>query len=368
MSSKQPIIGVLTHRRNRFIAGKKYLSALAVEAKKHGCHLIVYSPPDIDEKKGVVSGFMYNSAAMEWKPLTTHLPDVVYDRFSYMERAAFRRYVAYRKKSRLRYLNNRFAHKWNAHKILSQSPALQPYLPETTLMQQGALASMLDKYTTVYAKPVNGSGGKKILRMERINNTIRLRGRDSRGNVVRQTYDCIEQAEKAAAEWCRDGRYILQQGLTLTLLPGMICDTRVLIQKNGDGQWQITGMIGKKSPLSRVTSNLSGGGKAVSLKKLLARFSAEKQQKLMKEMKRVSFILANFIERRFGQFIEFGLDFGIDTAGNAWLIEVNTKPNRELFRVAGDIRTYRESISCPVRYAIHTLRKAKASCGKEGCD
>ncbi|MED4727523.1 YheC/YheD family protein [Aneurinibacillus migulanus] len=354
MTTNQPLIGVLTHRRGAFIAGKTYLTSLATVARTYGCRLIVYSPSDIYEEKGIVNGFIYNDEMKAWQSRKTRLPDIVYDRFSNMTPEIFKKYAAYRKISRLRYLNNRFAHKWNAHRFFSRNPELVPHLPDTVPMQQGVLERMIKKYPMLYVKPVNGSGGRGILRIRRGKNVLEMVGRDRKGCVIHNSITSLSAAERFLLLWCqKQGRsFIMQQGLMLTLLPDSICDSRILVQKNEQNEWHITGMIGKQSPEAFVTSNLQSGGQAIVLEELLChRFSTEERERIVTDIERISLILPRYIESKFGDFIEFGIDIGIDTKGRVWIIEVNTKPNRELFRLAGQFDVYQNAIEMPVRVA-----------------
>lgn len=358
MTINQPLIGVLTHRRGAFIAGKTYLTSLAMVAETYGCKLVVYSPSDIREEKGIVNGFIYNSEMKTWQHRKTRLPDIVYDRFSNMTPESFKKYAAYRKTSRLRYLNDRFAHKWNAHRFFSRNSELIPYLPDTAPMRQGILAKMIRKYPILYVKPVNGSGGKGILRIRREKNRLEIIGRDRQGCVIHNSISSLSAAERFLLLWCqKQGRsFIIQQGLMLTLLPNSICDSRVLVQKNEQNEWHITGMIGKQSPEAFVTSNLQSGGQAIELEELLHhRFSAKEKEHIIADIERISLILPRYIESKFGNFIEFGIDIGIDTKGRVWIIEVNTKPNRELFRLAGQTDAYQTAIEMPIRVAAAHL-------------
>lgn len=361
-SATRPLIGVLTYRHGSFLAGSSYCAQLTAVADRHKCVLIVYSPTDIDEAHGTVQGFRYNTHTKKWVRVQTRTPDIVYDRFSYMRRDALRIYSAYRSKSRMRYVNNRFAHKWNAHRHFSHHPELSRHLPVTVSLTSGALGKLTRRFPLLYAKPVNGSGGKGILRIRRHQQRFEMVGRNGKEGVIRHTAHSLEAAERYVLTWAQQQKqtFVLQQGLSLSLIPGMICDSRVLVQKDVCGQWRITGMVGKQSPDRLVTSNLQSGGKATSMLTLLTRrFSAEKAESIMQSMQHISLLLASHIESRFGNFLEFGIDLGIDTNGYVWIIEVNPKPNRELFRLAGQHDTYKRAIEAPILYALSVLKMEK---------
>lgn len=358
IASSYPLIGVLTYRNGSFLAGKSYCTRLAEVAARHNCALIVYSPADIDEAHGTVHGFHYNVHTKKWRQIQTRTPDVVYDRFSNMKPDALRVYGAYRSRSRMRYINDRFAHKWNAHRHFSRHPELARHLPATVSLAPGALGKMAKRFPLLYAKPVNGSGGKGIVRIQRRPHTFEIVGRSSKGTRIHHTAYSLEAAEQYVLTWAQQQKqtFVLQQGLSLSLIPGMICDSRVLVQKNTQGQWKITGMVGKQSPNHLVTSNLQSGGKAIPIRSLLTRrFRSTTVEAIMQNMERISLLLASHIESRFGHFLEFGIDLGIDTRGRIWIIEVNPKPNRELFRLAGQHETYKRAVEAPILYALSTI-------------
>jgi hypothetical protein len=355
---ERPLIGVLTYRNGTFLAGKNYLSRLAVAADTYGCDFVAYSPADIKEESHLVHGLIYNPKTKTWSRKSTRLPDIVYDRFSNMTPDIFSKYAAYRKQSRLVYLNNRFAHKWNAHRFLLRHPELAAHLPETSLVQRGVLTRMIQKSTTLYVKPVNGSGGKGILRIRRHQGTLKMVGRDRKGCIIRNTIRSLPSAERYLLLWCQQQRqnFILQQGLDLSLFPDTICDSRILVQKNEQEIWEVTGMVGKRSPDAFVTSNLQSGGQAILLEEMLHQcFSSEEVTRIIHEMEYISLLIPRYIESKFGNFIEFGIDLGIDTKGRIWIIEVNTKPNRELFRLAGQLSVYQKAIEMPIRTAAARL-------------
>jgi hypothetical protein len=80
-------------------------------------------------------------------------------------------------------------------------------------------------------------------------------------------------SEKSVVSWVErwvheqrimNGPFMLQQGLQLTLLPERVADVRLLIQKDERGLWDVTGMGVRIGPSNSATSNLHGGGSAVS--------------------------------------------------------------------------------------------------------
>lgn len=137
-------------------------------------------------------------------------------------------------------------------------------------------------------------------------------------------------------------------------------DYRLLIQKNGRGEWEVTGCAGRIGPHRSITSNLHGGGSAVSQDKLLAyRFAApEKMESIKQEMNSFAYKLADFLETKFGKLCELGMDIAVDPRGNVWLLEVNPKPSREVFRKIGENATYQKAVTRPLEYAVWMLKQS----------
>ena len=56
--------------------------------------------------------------------------------------------------------------KWTKTKILLKSKNLSSYIPETRLFNYSTLLMMLKKFKMVYVKPIHGSFGRGVMRVE----------------------------------------------------------------------------------------------------------------------------------------------------------------------------------------------------------
>nr|WP_231638566.1 YheC/YheD family protein [Paenibacillus sp. JCM 10914] len=105
-----------------------------------------------------------------------------------------------------------------------------------------------------------------------------------------------------------------------------------------------------------MTSNLHGGGTAYPAQPYLsAQYGEETAMKIIKTVYDVSALLPSLLEESFGRLGELGIDFGVDPTGRVWLLEVNSKPGRQAFALAGDTRAARLAIEHPIRYARYLL-------------
>lgn len=162
--------------------------------------------------------------------------------------------------------------------------------------------------------------------------------------------------------WKGRGSYLAQQGIQIKLPTGRVHDYRMLVQKNGQGQWEVTGGAGRIGPERSVTSNLHGGGKAVPMNTLLAQLtsSEEKRSEIRRTAERLSLETAAYLEQSYGALCELALDLAIEKSGRIYILEVNPKPAREVFIQTGDTDAYRRAIIKPLEYALWMHKRTAA--------
>src|SRR5690606_34110498 len=136
------------------------------------------------------------------------------------------------------------------------------YLPDTIkYSQKKDLQDMLKKYNIVYAKPINGTGGRGILRIVRHSSYIvKIEGRNHNRKIITPRVISISTLRAFMKTWnVTSTPYLVQQGIPLTLDNGRVHDYRILVQKDGNGQWSFTGGAGRIGAARSITANLHGG-------------------------------------------------------------------------------------------------------------
>lgn len=344
-------LGILTWRNGRRFEEKTYFAHLTQMAEKMGIEVFVFSPNDV-LSDGKIRGLRHVSGK-GWMERLCPPPDVVYDRFRNMSPAAFRSFVRFREKCDWTFLNSRTAHKWNLYRFLRQHKQISRWLPETIFLEQPRdVLSLLKKYDSVYLKPVNGTGGKGILSISKKDGQYRAIGRDFQRKKVTKRFRSFSALAPFIQNWTRHSKYVAQQGLDLEWEPGVVTDFRLLVQKNERGQWSITGLGGKIGQKNSATSNLHSGGKAIDPTRFFSRYlPADKIKKIVAECEQLGLLAAEYIEDKFGRLVELGIDLGIDTSGDVWIIEINNKPGREIFKQMGDPLRYKLAVRRPLEFA-----------------
>lgn len=332
--------------------------------------LFVFTPDDVSSD-GRVRAHVYSQGSWSraWRPF----PALIFDRCRLQQSARFARLQQFRRiyKGRAVLLNRILRNKWTVYELLRSDAMWRPHLPETKVVRRWSdVRQLLAKHRLLYVKPVAGTGGRGIIRLELQGGgrLIGLSGRAASRRIVKPRVVRHEALAAALAPWgvtSERQTYLAQQGLWLTLPDGRVHDYRLLAQKNGYGQWSVTGIAGRIGARGSITANLHGGGQALRADALLKRagvHDAARREHVLAEASRISLGIAQRLEREYGRLCELALDLAIDASGHIWLLEVNPKPAREVFRRTHDAATYERALTRPLEYANYlALRETPSS-------
>lgn len=347
---KKVVIGVLTSPGDNDL-----FRPMFKENQNLGNVLYLFSLQDIKFKKRKIKGYCLTPGG-RWEQRKFKWPDVVIDKCF---NSPHKLYEDIRKHDLLPFTDHLLAGKWELYNILWKIPALRPFLPVTCTYSHRALKKMLRKFPLLYIKPFDGTWGNGIVKIERQPDGFLAIGRKGRKKKIREFIphsEIIPWIDR----WVDRSPFVIQQGLNLNLFKDRVADMRILIQKNENGNWQITGQgmrIGApRSPIS----NLHGGGVGSEVIPVLQPiFGRKKVESLLKKCHEISYLVADIIEKKYGGMMELGLDIGIDTQGQIWIIEVNDKPGRKIFKQMGRHDLYRQANRKPLLYASYLARKRK---------
>ncbi|MEK4063800.1 MULTISPECIES: YheC/YheD family endospore coat-associated protein [Paenibacillus] len=357
----EPVLGILTLYLNdaKQLEEKSVYRRMIIEGSRIGLDVFVFTPADVNPGKELIHAMVYDPGSGKWSRKWRPFPNMIYDRCRIQRNARFQQLLKFRSRyNHLTFLNRPLRNKWTVHQTFSQKSRFRQHMPETLLYQSSAdLHRMLKFSPVVYVKPINGTGGRGILRIERQRDGKQLfdiQGRRQNRQIIAPRKVSLTRLESIVRQWCLGGRFLVQQGIPLRLPSGRYHDYRMLVQKNGQGVWELTGMAGRVGAARSVTSNLHGGGHAVRAEVLLKEWlgSEEKATKAMKTAEKLGLEGAAFLEDSFGALCELALDLAINREGKIYVLEVNPKPAREVFARTGDSATYRKAMLRPLEYAM----------------
>lgn len=363
----QPVLGILTLYLNdrKQLEERHIYQKMITEGQKIGLDIFVFTPMDVYDKKKLIYALVYDPQQKRWFRKWRSFPNLIFDRGRIQRSKRFEQLLQFRARyGNLTFLNRPLRNKWTIYQTLFHKSRFRANLPETVLFQNcDDVFRLLKKYPSVYVKPASGTGGRGILRVERLGNDMFLiQGRRQNRSIVSPRKIHKSRLVPYLLGWKGSGRFLAQQGIQIKLPSGRVHDYRMLVQKNGQGKWELTGCAGRVGPPRSVTSNLHGGGQAVAMNTLLKQWvsSEEQRQEIHKTAERLGLDAAAYLESTFGALCELALDLAIDKNGRVYLLEVNPKPAREVFSRSGDAEAYRLAIVRPLEYALWMHKQKEA--------
>ncbi|MFF2019616.1 YheC/YheD family protein [Paenibacillus sp. NPDC058177] len=235
--------------------------------------------------------------------------------------------------------------KWIKTKVLLQSPEISPLIPDTQRFTKASLRSMLHKYGMVYVKPINGTYGKGVMRVEVKRGSTGSTYQYQSGTTIRTfgAFDAFHLSLKKAT----GGRgYLIQKGIELLKHKGLRFDLRVMVQLSPKGKWETTGLIGRVAQKGKIVTNYHSGGKPTAIETLLAPHLDKAQQgAVIKKLEKLGRDTGRFYHKKYPGFKQVGVDVGLDRNMKPWIIEVNTNPDPYIFNQLKDKRMYRKVMS-----------------------
>jgi glutathione synthase/RimK-type ligase-like ATP-grasp enzyme len=353
-----PVVGIMADLYgdpNRPFGGQSlFLQQLLTSGRMIGELCFAFSPYGINWDKKQITGYSYSNKG--WQKGLYPFPDVVYPR----ERAYSSAKIAIRVKlerSGVKLLNPSLVGKWQAHKIVSQNPLLQPFLPDTKLVKDfREIDHMINKYKAVYLKPVNGSQGKNIIKVVKNSGGYKYQYQFE-NQTVKGSASSITRLRGNLRRIMGNRSYIIQNQIYLLKSNGNILDVRILVQKDHMGKWGVTGMACRIGRPGSITSNISRGGSGGKVDTVLRRkFADEQRIKIVETLNFVALEVAKTLEKSLGPLGELGIDIGIDEEGQVWFIEANLRPARLVFTLIGEKETRQLSVDKPMLYSRYLAK------------
>ena len=351
-----PVIGIMADKceddQRPFRDQSFFISQLIKQSREIGAICFAFSSNDINFAAGKIQG--YSNSNKTWKQNSYPFPDVIYARYkghSFKKNDIRNRLI----KAGCKFINPALLGKWRSYRILTENAALKAYLPDTQLIKSFKnVEDMLQKYRVVYMKPVAGSQGENIIRVRQVRNSSLYEYQYQQNKrTVKGNAHSINQLQLSLKRVMGSQSYIVQQQINLLKIQGGLVDMRVMVQKNESNHWAVTGKVCRIGKSGSITSNISSGGSACEVNKLLALRFTDPQDvvRISEEIDYLALQAALCIEKHYSPIGELGIDIGLDQDGRLWFIEANLKPARKVFSLIGASQTRLLSVQRPLLYA-----------------
>lgn len=359
----KPGIGILLNRAilGKAVAGKKVFERVdlyARAAKNIGLKVILFDPSGVDLKRGRIKGYVPTGFG-HFRRACVPMPAVVHKRGLFTKSPRARRIVRRMMKQGV-YVFNPPIHldKWKAYRYLAKDPGLKAYLPETVLFHRlnyRWFRKHLLQKGELFIKPRRGSLGLGIMRVVALKNgryCLENRGKRVAGSLRRVFSAALRKTARRGPD-----SYIMQAAIPLANDKGRRYDLRVPVQRGADGKWNVAGMVVKRAGKRPFLTNLARGGKALKPDSVLIRsFGVKNAIAVKKAAQDLAIAVAERLSRLDRRLADLGLDIGLDSAGQPYLIEVNRRDLRITFQQSGQLKAWAKTYHNPIAYAGHLLQ------------
>ncbi len=298
------------------------------------------------------------------------LPDVVYNRIPTRKeesdplvRAAKGRLA----QKGVPLFNARFFNKREVDRLLRRHQDTSLYLPASWYEWNGIeLEERLNEFGSLYLKPISGSLGEGIFRLEKKGQHYLLETRVA-GRVEACAY--ANRRDLLAALRRKHGyhSWIMQEEIPLCTYRGRKTDFRVHVQRRPEGSFVVTGFAAKVGAKGAVTTHVRSGGRIEDAGEVLAAWFADqsrsKYDAVIEAALAISYRLSQSLDPRLG---ELGLDMGYSDDGRLVLFEANAKPGRSIFHSAFLRQANQASLRLLIEYAQSLTKKQGQVVAYEG--
>ncbi|MBB6731697.1 YheC/YheD family protein [Cohnella zeiphila] len=233
---------------------------------------------------------------------------------------------------------------------LLANPKMREHIPETTTMHRDSVREMLGRYGMIYVKPVNGTFGQGVIRIEK-NQRAPYPYRFQAGER-KYRFETFERMFEELQTVKRKKNYLVQQGIELLKHDGRRFDFRVMVQRSPQNRWESTGIIGRLANPRKIVTNYHSGGTPMPPEDLLREHlgGTPALHSFMQKLRGLGEDVARTLERRFPRLKEIGVDVAVGEDLKPWILEVNTLPDPFIFRKLRDRSVFRRIYSYAVAY------------------
>jgi hypothetical protein len=332
-----PLIGILSaENRDGTLKGNfSNYKAIMEAGYKIGGIVFAFTPSSVNWKKRKIRGEIFDENNNQWVTCFFPFPNVVYNRIQDRihennegSQLCIQRFLSH---PGITLYNPGFFNKKEVITVLSKSPKINKYIPETkALLSEADLIDMFKRHKALYLKPTDDRLGSGIIRVMKSQSqkpyTMHYYAHDKelkkyRADNIRRLWNKIRQQMICCS-------YIVQQAIPLAVVSTCPFDCRVLVQKNHQGLWQISGLgIRIAAHSQSITTHVPRGGSiGVPTNVLQQAFPLQNPTKIVQHVHRLCIAIAKKLDQHYCLLGEMSIDVGLDSSGRPWIFEANAKP------------------------------------------
>lgn len=328
-----PLIGILTVGEGlEFRGNRENFRDIILSGNKLGALVFVFTPSGIDWEKKTVRGALFDEKQNDWLEASLPFPQVVYNRIPTrkweQQSDVCKTLEQISSLQNVTLFNLRFFNKQELFQMLEDQQEVMGFLPDTKKLDSFAIfQAFCSRYACVYLKPVLGKAGEGIMRLEKKNNRWRLQQVHQQESITRY-FHTLAGAWQYVKQRKGKRQYIIQQGITLARYKGRPFDVRVLVQKNGAGEWGVTGVGIRRAGARSITTHVPRGGTIQSPETVLTHIFGTLSQSILENIEQTALTIAGALNQQIPSLAEMSMDLGLTREGKLWFFEANAKPEK----------------------------------------
>jgi glutathione synthase/RimK-type ligase-like ATP-grasp enzyme len=232
--------------------------------------------------------------------------------------------------------------KWKINNVLLANKQISRFIPKTEKLEESVLISMLNEYKMVYLKPIKGTYGKGVIRVEKQQEDEKTTFFYQQG-TEKKRFLSLPALFMSIMKNKMKRKYIVQQGIHLLKYNECIFDLRIMVQKNPKGKWETTGIIVRVANPQKIVTNYHNGGTPKSFRTIFKTYMNDEQVTEFDHiLKRFGHDIAVVMSKKYPSLNMIGIDVGVDNSLYPWIIEVNTNPDLFIFKKLKDKKIFRK--------------------------
>ncbi|MBW3110626.1 MULTISPECIES: YheC/YheD family protein [Bacillaceae] len=311
----------------------EYFLEIANHSLSYPIDLYLFSPQGISPLTETVEGHHFDRVAGKWEKDVFDIPDFIYDRTYYQHDLRSRQARAVvqwmKNQKHIRFLGYGLPNKWHLYEKLSQT-SLSPYIPETFLVSDGPeLLNLLSERKDIIIKPVDGAHGFAVYHLEAGLDEIKVRTTKKHG-IIEQSFQSDELFLKWAEHILKQHTFICQNRLLNHTKEGSPFDMRILLNKDGNGEWREFQRAVRVGEANGILTNISRGASYLSCSDWKSTHDSVSWDFIEQELLSILEHIPILLEEQFSPLFEIGVDLIIAQDQSLWILDMNSKPGHKV--------------------------------------
>ncbi|WP_273125068.1 YheC/YheD family endospore coat-associated protein [Bacillus weihaiensis] len=342
-------VGMLSHRKHPTSVFKAY--AFAAVAKLEDVLFYFFSPSQVDFNKKEIRGWIYEDG--EWCEKTFPFPDVIYNASS--PKTEKQRKIIRKLEDYVPFTSHPIGDKLEVYRKIYDARVFSDYLiPTFKVTNEKSIFSLLSHTSSIVLKPINGSRGRDIFFIKKVDKTYIIFDRTKH---VEYTESLLLQLLN---EMIQKRNYLCQPFIQSFTKNHSTYSIRLHVQKARRGEWELTTIFPTISDNSFV-ANLHQSGTTMDINEFLKLEFQDDYYNVKRYLERFALMFSKHFDTLYPYPLdELGIDIALDANKKIWIYEVNWRPGTPPL-LSLELDVARQKILY-AKYIVENSKKFRSKC------